>query len=130
MTRAAISSLVFLCLWSTSLVGCSVSESKKDKTDKADSTSTGFTTTDTATTSSLACTSCAGLLAGDAPRACEGTSEDLANALISCACSGNCDAQCGDNLCTGYPPSDECNQCISDEFTGCRREYMECMYDL
>ena len=58
---------------------------------------------------------------------CDDQAEQLWFAFEACICTDSCDADCGDNLCSGLEQSDECTACIT---ASCDTEFNECANDV
>lgn len=80
------------------------------------------------TTTGGACIGCGALFMGGKDEPCEGSKAKL-DALFMCvcgACADVCDATCT----MGEPPTDECQTCQNDAFTGaCDRALTACLDD-
>lgn len=79
------------------------------------------------------CTSCANGILGstlDPPSLCP-AAQMLFDQLFFCACKGPCAAQCGDNVCSSQPGSQECGNCVTTpDPDGCADEFNACSNDL
>lgn len=53
------------------------------------------------------------------------SSAELLDAMMACACEGNCAAECGPNLCATGAPEGECQTCLLSD-TGCGPEASAC----
>jgi hypothetical protein len=53
------------------------------------------------------------------------------DALVECTCTGNCMADCADNVCAGMDQTAECTACVQDTTAngGCGDELTECLND-
>lgn len=76
------------------------------------------------------CFACGPYLFGEGEPLCEGNSTDLLAAFDECACgeTGNCTADCGDNLCSALDESEACTACL-ESLKGCQAELENCTND-
>lgn len=75
------------------------------------------------------CISCSEALDDDLTEICE-ESLPLYEALINCICDGDCEASCGDNLCSGIEWTPECQNCTQDTVNGCGIQLNSCLNDI
>lgn len=73
----------------------------------------------------MACASCAEFITEGMGTLCP-ESEFYYKDLFSCICAESCIPQCGNNLCSGASPSDDCGGCIT---SACDLELNTCAND-
>lgn len=63
---------------------------------------------------------------GNPAKLCDGPAEMLYTALTKCTCTGACATDCADSVCKGNDPSTACKLCLTNEATGCGKEFTAC----
>jgi len=75
------------------------------------------------------CITCAQVINGELGGICPG-SNDLYNALVTCACNALCAPSCDPSLCKNNDASDACIACVEDNAMGCGKELAACTSDI
>jgi hypothetical protein len=85
-------------------------------------------TTGTGTNTCNPSLTCADVISGNgsANELCPGSAADqIFNKFEACICAGNCQVQCGANVCINQPASMPCKQCIGSP-SGCNMQFTDC----
>ena len=75
------------------------------------------------------CARCGDAFALPQPKPVCADSAGRLNAVMTCACSGACAAECGDSLCASTMVSSTCFTCLEDP-AGCQVDFAACANDI